>query len=105
MGIISTWLVARYMAKRALRKHAGQAWGARVQTGITCTDCGDPLVLSVDWPHVDPIYWEDHLQGICSNCYDTRAAGSGRAGADGHAWPAPDPRQARGTPGADGPTF
>lgn len=105
MGIISTWLVARYMTKRALRKHAAQARGTRVQTGMRCRECSDPLVLSVDWPHVDPIYWEDHLQGICSNCYDTHAPGSGRVDADGHVWPAPDPRQARGVPDADGPTF
>lgn len=104
MGIISTWLVARYMAKRAVereRARAAQARGTRVQTGMTCYLCDDPLVLSVDWPGIDPVYWEDWLQGICSNCYDKRDAGSGRVDADGP----PDTRQAWGPPDADGPRF
>lgn len=100
MGIISTYLAARWLAKRAERRreHELQARGARVQTGTRCHKCGDSLVLSVDWPHVDPRYWEDHLGGICSNCADTLRVVE-------VTWPAPDPRQARGTPGADGPHF
>jgi hypothetical protein len=105
VGIVSAWLVARWVARRELRRHAHatQAWGPRVQTGMRCAECGDPLVLSVDWPGIDPVYWEDHLGGTCSNCYDraTQARGHGRA--DGHApWPAPDATQARGHGRADG---
>ena len=101
MGIISTLVAARWLAKRAERRRVTQARGASLQTGARCNRCADSLVLSVDWPGIDPVYWEDWLQGICSNCYDndvlqargaamqTGTPGSGSPLADGHAWPPP----------------
>ena len=65
--------MARYAARRhykklAAREHLELAQGIPV---FNCTQCGAQLVLSIHWPGIDPIYWEDHLGGICTNCFDS----------------------------------
>lgn len=71
MGPLTTYLVARYAAKRQLRKLERRV---AVEPGLpefNCSSCGEPLVLSIHWPGIDPVYWEDHLGGICTNCFDS----------------------------------
>lgn len=72
MGLITTYLAARFAVRRELRRSASSDLEAvPVLPVFHCRSCGAQLVLSIHWPGIDPIYWEDHLGGICTNCFDS----------------------------------